>query len=107
MQVIALLFKIAILAGLYFILAWAGLQLDAVGGFATLVWPPAGIALAALLLFGFQLWPGIFIGASLVNWLTGAPAITAVAIGIGNTLEAIVAFYLLRSSVGFGNSLDN
>src|SRR5437868_2360154 len=49
------------LAVLYVVAARLGLALDAVAGFATLVWPPTGIALAALLLFGYRLWPGIFI----------------------------------------------
>ena len=56
---------IAVLAAVYFATAWIGLELDAVSGFATLLWPPAGIALAALLLFGSRLWPAVFIAAFL------------------------------------------
>jgi integral membrane sensor domain MASE1 len=51
--------RIAAIAVLYVLAARAGLQLDAISGFATLVWPPSGIALAALLLGGYELWPGI------------------------------------------------
>jgi PAS domain S-box-containing protein len=98
-------FKIFVLFLIYFITATVGLKLDAVSGFATLVWPPTGIALAALLLFGFRLWPGIFLGAFLVNFQTGAPLLVALGIGIGNTLEALVGVYLLRR-VGFQNSLE-
>src|SRR5207248_7102051 len=50
----------ALLFAVYFVTARLGLRLDAVGGFATLVWPPSGIALAALVLFGPRLWPGVF-----------------------------------------------
>lgn len=101
------LFKIIILIGAYAITGLAGLQFDALGGFATFVWPPAGIALAALLIWGYELWPGIFIGALIVNRLTGAPLLVSVGMAIGNTLEAYVAYYLLSHSKGFKGSLEN
>jgi signal transduction histidine kinase len=84
------------LAAVYFVAGRLGLLLDPVGGFATLVWPPAGIALAALLLFGIRLWPGIAAGAFLVNATAGAPIAVAIGIAFGNTLEAIAATYTLR-----------
>ena len=51
--------KIIGLALIYFFAARFGLGIEAVEGFATLVWPPTGIAIAALLIFGYKLWPGI------------------------------------------------
>lgn len=81
-----------------------GLRFDAVSGFATLVWPPTGIALAALLLFGYRLWPAILLGAFVANLITGAAPAVAIGIGIGNTLEAVVGTYLLRAT-GFHPSL--
>ena len=98
--------EILALAAIYFGTARLGLSLDAVGGFATLVWLPSGIALATGLLFGYRLWPGIFIGAFLVNLLNGAPIIIAAGIGIGNTLEALVATYLLKRN-RFSPALDH
>lgn len=96
----------AVLLIAYFITARLGLLLGAVAGFATLVWPPSGIALAALLLFGFGLWPGVFLGAFLVNLLAGhAPIAVALAIASGNTLEAIAGAWLL-GRVGFRPQLD-
>lgn len=71
----------------------------------TLVWPPSGIALAALLLAGMRAWPGIFIGAFIANVTTNEPALTALGIAAGNTLEALVGALLLRRA-GFQNSLD-
>ena len=59
----ALVLQIAIVALAYVVAARVGLSLDAVGGFATVVWPASGIALASLLLGGFRLWPAIAIGA--------------------------------------------
>ena len=69
-------------------------------GYATTVWPPSGIALAAVLLFGPRIWPGIWLGAALTNLtIQGAP-ILAFVIGTGNTLEAMVAAGFVRRYVG-------
>ena len=87
-------------------MARLGLQLDPVGRFATFVWPPTGLSLAALLLFGRTLWPGIFLGAAVVNIWTGAPPLVAAGIALGNTLEAVLGEYALRHIPGFRLSLD-
>ncbi len=94
------------LAVVYVVAARLGLMLDAVAGFATLVWPPTGIALAALLLLGYRVSPGVFIGAFAANVWNGAAPLVALGIGVGNTLEAIVGVYALRRIVGFRPSLD-
>ncbi|MEP6858554.1 MAG: MASE1 domain-containing protein [Gemmatimonadales bacterium] len=99
-------FAIGILAAVYVVAARAGLMMDAVGGFATLVWPPSGLALAALLIFGRRLWPGILIGAFAANLLTGAPILVALGISAGNSLEAVLAVYALRRIPGFEPSLE-
>ncbi|HEX4441055.1 MAG TPA: MASE1 domain-containing protein [Thermoanaerobaculia bacterium] len=96
----------AALAATYFVLARAGLRIQAVGGFATLVWPPSGIALAALLAFGPRLWPGIAAGAFLANLATGAPIAVALGIAAGNTGEALFAVWALRRIDGFRPALD-
>jgi PAS domain S-box-containing protein len=98
--------QIVALAALYVVAARIGLALDAVAGFATLVWPPSGIALAALLLRGYRLWPGVAIGAFAVNTLTGAPLPVAVGIAVGNTLEAVLGVYALHRIPRFRRSLD-
>ena len=94
------------LAIVYIAAARAGLMLDAIAGFATLVWAPTGIALAALLLFGFRLWPAVFIGAFVANLWTGAPLLGAVGVAIGNTLEAVAGTFVLRRIPGFRLELD-
>ena len=88
-------FKFVIVFVAYFITAKIGLLLDPQSGFATLVWAPTGISLAALILFGIKFWPVIFLAAALVNLTTGAPIITTLGIATGNTLEAVVAAFLL------------
>jgi signal transduction histidine kinase len=90
----------------YFVTARLGLLMDAVAGFATLVWPPTGIALAALLLFGTRLWPGVLAGAVCVNLVAGASLAEALAIGTGNTLEALTGSWLLRRVARFDPRLD-
>lgn len=86
----------AALATTYFVAAKVSLSMGAVGGVAAPVWPPTGISLAALLLFGFRLWPGVAVGAFLANWSVGVPALAAAGMGCGNTFEALVGSYLLR-----------
>ncbi|HSX39057.1 MAG TPA: MASE1 domain-containing protein [Candidatus Saccharimonadales bacterium] len=87
--------RLLILFVLYFVTAKIGLSLDAVSGFATPVWAPTGISLAFILLFGYDLWPAIFLAAFLVNLSTGATPLAAFGIGLGNTLEAVVAAKLI------------
>ena len=102
----AIFLQIAIVSLAYIIAARIGLSLDAVGGFATVVWPASGIALAALLLGGFRLWPAVAIGAFTANYLSGAPVFAAVGIAIGNTMEALVGAYLLQKVPDFRRQLD-
>jgi len=103
---VAIGLQIVIVALAYIIVARIGLSLDTVGGFATLVWPASGIALASLLLGGFRLWPAVAIGAFTANYLTGAPPLAALGIAIGNTAEAIAGAYLLTKVPGFRYQLD-
>jgi signal transduction histidine kinase len=93
--------QVAVVAIAYIVAALAGLRLDAVSGFASLVWPPTGIALAAVLLAGTRIWPGIFIGALVANSLTGAPLLAASGVAAGNTLEAVLGAWALRRVPGF------
>ena len=89
--------RVALLAGAYFALAKIGLGVATVGHSVTLVWPPTGLALAALLLGSRRLWPGVAIGAFVVNATTpGVGLLTAAAIAAGNTLEAVVGATLVR-----------
>lgn len=88
--------RLLILTAVYVVTGRLGLRLGAVGGFATLVWLPSGLAVTALFLWGSAWWPAITMGAILVNVLAGAPWYVAVGISIGNTLEALICTALLR-----------
>jgi PAS domain S-box-containing protein len=84
------------LVGIYVVAGKLGLQLAFVHVSATAVWPPTGIAVAALLLFGYRLWPGIAVGAFLVNLFTAGSVASSLGIAAGNTLEAFLAVYLVN-----------
>src|SRR5689334_22544927 len=88
-----------LLTAIYVAFARLGLAMDAVGGFATLVWAPAGIAVAAFLVLGRRVWPGIALGSFVANVLSGARAPVAVVIAGGNILEALVAAVVLERLV--------
>jgi PAS domain S-box-containing protein len=89
------LLKIAIIAIVYFVTAKFGLSLSYSYKQVTLVWPPSGISLAILLLYGLDLWPGILIGAFVANLTTSETVTIASGIALGNTLEAYIAAFLL------------
>ena len=93
-----------VLALVYFASAKLGLQLAFASPSVTAIWPPTGIALAALVLGGRNLWPGVLLGAFLANVTTDVPVYTAAGIAVGNTLEAVVGASLL-DRVGFRPSL--
>lgn len=88
--------QICLLAGIYFAAAKASLLLAIPPGYASAVWPPSGIALAAAVMLGPRVWPGIWLGAALANLTIAFSPFAAVAIGCGNTLEALAGAALMR-----------
>jgi signal transduction histidine kinase/CheY-like chemotaxis protein len=90
------------LTAIYFGAGTLGLSLAILQPNASAVWPPTGLALAALLLFGYRLWPAVFIGAFLVNLAIKTPLAPSLAIATGNTLEAVAGAILTRR---FANGL--
>lgn len=98
------------LALLYFGAGKAGLALATVNPSASAVWPPTGLAIAALLLFGPALWPGVLVGAFAVNATSAGTLATSLGIACGNTLEAVVAAFLVtrlaRGRHAFERSAD-
>jgi integral membrane sensor domain MASE1 len=95
----------ALLAAAYFAAAKAAFVLGFVHTSIAPVWPPSGIALACVLLFGNRALPGVFLGAMLFNAATPVPPWVAAAMGAGNTLEALTGAWLLRRA-GFRNAMD-
>lgn len=83
------------IAALYFVAGKLGLRLAFANPSTTLVWPPTGIALAALLWYGKRVWPAVFAGALLVNLTTAGGIATSLGIAAGNTLEALAGCWLV------------
>lgn len=92
-----LVLRIAALTAVYVTVAWLGLSFAFVHGTVSPVWPPTGLAIAALTLWGPRLWPGVALGAFIANHLiAGNVAGAAAAIALGNSLEAVVGAIALR-----------
>src|SRR6267142_6611510 len=99
--------SIGILIFVYFIAGKFGLMLASLHVSASPVWPPAGIALAALLVLGYRAWPAIFVGAFLVNVTTAGTVATSFAIATGNTLEAVCGAWLVNRFAGGTTVFDH
>ena len=96
---------VILLAAAYALAGRLGLAIPYVGSSITLFWPPAGIAVAALFVYGPRCWPGIALGALLVNLWTGSPLAIAMAIAVGNTLGPVAVVAMLRRG-GFQRTFD-
>ena len=97
---------IGLLTVVYFVTGYLSLKLAFLNASASPVWPPAGIALAALLLLGYRAWPAVFIGAFLVNATTAGNIPTSLCIAIGNTLEALCGAWLVNRFAGGTRAFD-
>jgi integral membrane sensor domain MASE1 len=84
-----------LVASVYMLAGKLGLAFASVHPSATPVWPPTGIALAALLVCGSRVWPSVLVGAFFVNQTTAGTAVTSGTIAVGNTLEGLLGAYLV------------
>lgn len=94
------------LAALYVALAKVSLAAAAAHHVVSSVWPPAGLALFWLLRFGRRFWPGVAIGAFILNATSGVSLLGAAAIAAGNTIEAVAGAYLLTRVAKVRRNLD-
>ncbi len=94
-----------VVAAVYFVLAKLGLRLASINPSASPIWPPTGLALAAVLLGGLRIWPAIFIGAFAANATTAGTLETSALIALGNTLEAVAGGYLIQRWSGGARDL--
>jgi signal transduction histidine kinase len=98
---------LAALFGLYVVAGKLGLSLAFVHASASPVWPPTGVALAALLTVGYRVWPAIFAGAFIVNATTMGSVATSLAIATGNTLEGLLGAYLVNRYANGARAFDH
>ena len=89
----------------YYLAGRIGLQLAYLDGAVAALWPPAGLGLAVLFLFGIRLWPGIVIGDLLLGDFS-SPLGTVLAQTVGNTAALVLAAVLLRRLTGGRGSLE-
>jgi PAS domain S-box-containing protein len=97
--------RVTLLAAVYVLVGRIGFMVSAVDPIVSSVWPPSGVALAALLLMGVRFWPAVAIGAFILNATGTIAFLPAAIIAAGNTGEALLAVWLL-TSVGFRPSLE-
>ena len=105
------------MAVFYYGLGRLALLLAIPPGYASAIWPSAGLALAGMLAFRYRVWPGIFVGHFLVNLFPSFEAslalpfinafYLALSIAVGGTLQAALGAFLIRRVVGYPNRLDN
>src|SRR3954447_10577406 len=102
--------RIAITACVYWLAAKAALWLAIEPGYATPVWPAAGFALAAVLLWGRAMGLGVVLGSAAANLPTGFEPTIGVGtggamalsfgIGLGAAAQALLGAWLIERFVG-------
>jgi PAS domain S-box-containing protein len=99
--------ELVVIGAVYFILAKIGLTLASINPSATPIWPPTGLALAAVLLRGYRVAPAILIAAFAANFTTAGTLATSAMIGVGNMLEGLVGAWLINRWSGGSDTFAN
>jgi len=89
----------------YLLAGKIGLAVPFTSGNISPFWPPAGVALAAILLLGYRIWPAVALGAFTVNFFTSIPHLAAIGIAFGNALGPLCSAWILRHVPDFRLSL--
>jgi diguanylate cyclase (GGDEF)-like protein len=100
---VLLLFGLALV---YYVAAKLGLRFAFINSSVTTIWPPAGIALAAFVLLGYRVWPAILGAAFLANYSTTGVVLPSIGIALGNTMEGLLAAYLINRFARGGRVFD-
>jgi signal transduction histidine kinase/ActR/RegA family two-component response regulator len=61
-----------------------------------LIWPPAGIAFAMVVIYGYKMWPAIFVAAALNSYLNDSSIIVLLGTALANTVQPIIGNYFLQ-----------
>jgi PAS domain S-box-containing protein len=99
------IWELACVLAVYLLAGEIGLTVPFTSGNISPLWPPAGVALAAMVILGYRIWPAVALGAFIVNFFTGIPHLAAVGIALGNTVGPLCGAWLLRQFPRFQPSL--
>ncbi len=91
----------------YFALGRLGLALSYGHPAATLVWPPAGLALGALVIYGYGIWPAVLVAAALVHASVLGLVPAVILLAAGHTIEGLLGAYLINRYAGGRHALQN
>ncbi|AUN95268.1 EAL domain-containing protein [Pseudazoarcus pumilus] len=99
------------IATAYVLTGWIALQFLVPDGYVAPVYPPAGIALGALILYGWRMWPAILVGALITNVVAtahagGEPGFAVLVSALGATLQALFGAWLAHRLLCFADPLD-
>jgi signal transduction histidine kinase len=97
--------SVALVAVGYYLAGRIGLELAYLDGAVAALWPPAGLGLAVLFLYGIRLWPGIVVGDLLLGDYS-TPFGTVLGQTVGNTLALVIAALVLRRLTGGRGELE-
>jgi hypothetical protein len=92
--------RVVLVFGLYLGAGELGLSMPFTSSNVSPVWPASGVALAAVLVWGWEILPGIALAAFLVNFFSRVPPMAAIGIAVGNTASALFGGYLFRRFAG-------
>jgi len=109
--------RVALLVALYVLTGKLGLLLAVPPGYATVIWPPSGIALGMLLVGGARLWPGVLLASLFLNaqqsgvfadpdWFS-IKLLAAFGIAVGSTLQALFGRLLIARFIGLPLRFDS
>ena len=99
------IWELVCVLAVYLLAGEIGLAVPFTSGNISPLWPPAGVALAAMLIFGYRIWPAVALGAFIVNFFTGIPHLAAAGVALGNTVGPLCGAWFLRQFPGFRPSL--
>ncbi len=98
--------QIALFSIVYFFSGMIGLEMQSAQTGITPFWPPSGVALAAFVIFGFRLWPGVYLGMGMIAYSVGVPLWVAFISATGSILEVIIPLFIVQK-YGFKTSLNS
>src|SRR5262245_21337848 len=98
--------QILVAAAAYFAAGQLALSVGIAPSIAGAAWPASGIAVACALVFGYRVWPGVWLGAALVEAMLGSSPFIAVLTGAGGALEALAAAALVQRCIGLPRTFE-